>query len=73
MSQRSPEYQAERLKRVYRRKEARKNARLAKIRRYGRQSDDHTCNLCGGEMTWCSSCEVWSSTCCCEYGTCQCS
>jgi len=31
------------------------------------------CINCGGRKTWCSHCRVWSSTCCQEYGTCQCS
>ncbi len=32
-----------------------------------------TCYHCGGQMTWCSCCEVWSSNCCIDYGTCMCS
>lgn len=31
------------------------------------------CHLCGGKMTWCESCQQWSSTCCEDFGTCQCS
>lgn len=32
------------------------------------------CDLCGdGEMTWCTCCKVYSSNCCCDYGTCACS
>ena len=32
------------------------------------------CDLCSdGEMSWCSCCEVYTSTCCCDYGTCMCS
>lgn len=32
------------------------------------------CGLCrDGRLTWCSQCRQWSSTCCQEYGTCQCS
>ena len=32
------------------------------------------CGLCrSGRMTWCSMCQQWTSTCCVEYGTCQCS
>ncbi len=31
------------------------------------------CIKCGGYMTWCSGCEMWSETCCEEYGTCMCS
>ncbi len=33
----------------------------------------NTCDLCGGDASWCSCCEVFSSDCCCDYGTCQCS
>jgi hypothetical protein len=35
--------------------------------------DDNTCLYCGGEMSWCSVCRVWTSDCCQEYGTCECS
>lgn len=31
------------------------------------------CGYCDKHMTWCSQCRQWSSTCCVEYGTCQCS
>jgi hypothetical protein len=31
------------------------------------------CDQCGGQMRWCSHCEVWSRVCCVQYGTCQCS
>lgn len=31
------------------------------------------CNMCQGSMQWCSLCEVWSSLCCVQGGTCQCS
>jgi hypothetical protein len=34
---------------------------------------DSTCPYCGGQMTWCDGCRMWSSNCCEEYGTCQCS
>ena len=67
MSKRTAEYQAERLKRIAIRKEKRKVNRRLKGR------GDNTCPVCGGQMTWCSVCEVWSRTCCEEYGTCQCS
>lgn len=71
MSKRSAEYQAERLKRIAIRKEKRKANRRLKYHRYGR--GDNTCPVCGGQMTWCSTCQVWSRTCCVEYGTCMCS
>ena len=31
------------------------------------------CDVCGGQMVWCSGCEVYSRTCCEQYGTCMCS
>ena len=34
---------------------------------------DGICPLCGGEMDWCDICQQYSSTCCEEYGTCECS
>jgi hypothetical protein len=71
MSKRTPEYQAERLRRTAIRKQKRKDNRRTKYYMYGH--GDNTCNLCGGQMTWCSCCQVWSSTCCCDYGTCECS
>jgi len=35
--------------------------------------DDNTCPDCGGTMEWCESCEMWSKTCCDDFGTCECS
>jgi len=32
-----------------------------------------TCSICGGEMSWCSSCEMWNCFSCDEYGQCMCS
>jgi hypothetical protein len=32
-----------------------------------------TCPDCGGTMTWCTCCEMYSQNCCVDYGTCQCS
>lgn len=71
MSKRSTAYQEERLRRVYLRKEKRKQARQTKYWDYGR--GDSTCPYCGEQMSWCSSCQVWSSSCCVDWGTCQCS
>ena len=71
MSKRTVEYQTERLRRAYLRKETRKQARQTKYWRYGR--GDGTCPDCGGQMSWCSCCQVWSKSCCVDYGTCQCS
>jgi hypothetical protein len=32
------------------------------------------CDLgCGGQMSWCNCCQVYTSTCCIAYGTCLCS
>jgi len=31
------------------------------------------CPECGGEMTWCDICRMYSADCCQEYGTCACS
>lgn len=32
-----------------------------------------TCPDCGGQMEWCEGCQMYSKTCCEEYGTCMCS
>lgn len=37
------------------------------------KEEDTECSNCGGELSWCSSCMMYSRTCCEEYGTCQCS
>lgn len=66
------EYKAERLRRTSLRKEKRRNNREYKKYRYG-DSRDSKCPYCGGIMTWCSCCQIWSSDCCIPYGTCQCS
>lgn len=71
MSKRTTEYQTERLRRVAVRKMKRKAAKQTKYWRYGR--GDKECPDCGGQMHWCSTCQVWSRSCCVEYGTCQCS
>ena len=57
--------------RILNRQQKRKNRWSEKAFRYGRGSQ--TCHMCGGNMSWCSCCQVWSSNCCCDYGTCQCS
>jgi len=69
MSKRSVAYQEERLRRVSIRKAKRKENRKNRHYRYGKK----VCLICGGYMTWCSGCEIWSRTCCEEYGTCECS
>lgn len=35
--------------------------------------DDSNCDNCGGVMTWCEGCRMYSKTCCEDYGTCLCS
>jgi hypothetical protein len=32
-----------------------------------------TCPDCGGMMSWCTCCNMYSQNCCVDYGTCQCS
>jgi len=34
---------------------------------------ESTCEWCGGQMTWCECCQVYSHNCCVDYGTCECS
>jgi hypothetical protein len=69
MSKRTTEYQEERLRRIKIRKAERRIKRKDKKYCYGKK----VCPECGDYMTWCTSCEVWSRTCCEEYGTCKCS
>lgn len=35
--------------------------------------DESVCDYCGDKMSWCNICQVFSRSCCVEYGTCQCS
>ena len=39
----------------------------------GYQGDYAPCDLCGGQASWCSICETYTSNCCVDYGTCMCS
>jgi pyruvate dehydrogenase complex dehydrogenase (E1) component len=64
-------YEAEGQRRMVERKQRRLDRWTAKVHLYGRGTKK--CKMCGGQMSWCSCCEVWSSYCCEEYGTCQCS
>jgi hypothetical protein len=64
-------YKAEGLRRSHIRKEERIAERKRKLYQYGKSSDGR-CPECGGQMTWCSGCQVWSRTCCEKYGTCMC-
>ena len=65
------EYKAEGLRRTKIRKANRLNKWSDKVRTYGRGSA--ICPYCDSYMSWCSCCQMWSSTCCQDYGTCQCS
>lgn len=60
------------LVRANKRKIERKARRAHKIWLHG-PSGRGICPYCGNHMTWCSSCQMWSSYCCEEYGTCMCS
>jgi len=54
----------------------RNQARIAANRaRKKRQRKPRTqrCDSCGGQMQWCELCQMFSKTCCEEYGTCMCS
>ena len=64
-------YKEEGRRRIIVRQIKRKNNWSERVRRNGRGTQQ--CSMCSGQMTWCRTCEVWSSTCCCDYGTCQCS
>ena len=58
-----PAYVAERLRRtVYR-----KQARRTKTKNSGKECPD-----CGGCMSWCTICDVWTKDCCQDYGSCLC-
>lgn len=66
------------LSKIEHRKE-RRNKRLLKKREKAKENymdriRYRPCDLgCGGEMSWCSCCEMYSNNCCIPYGTCQCS
>lgn len=62
-------YKEIRLRREYARKE-RRQARN-KLRLMNKK--DGVCPYCGGQMYYCRICDMWSSSCCKEYGTCMCS
>ena len=50
--------------------------RKAERRAFKKANDKYKtmeCNSCGGRMTWCSCCGVWTQLCCEKYGTCMCS
>lgn len=52
--------------RAERRRKARKQYRIDRVPRTKR------CPFCGGKMTWCEGCGMWSKTCCQDWGSCQC-
>jgi len=64
-------YKAEGRRRITVRQQKRKDNWEDKARKYGRGY--MRCHMCGNDMTWCSTCQVWSSNCCQDYGTCMCS
>lgn len=65
---RTPEQQI-----VYRQQASQRRARRTIKHRQNQKQRGKECPECGGVMSWCSGCEVWSRTCCEDYGTCQCS
>ena len=64
-------YKAEGRNRTLIRQRNRKEKWSQRIRTYGRGAK--RCSDCGNYMSWCSCCQMWSSNCCQDYGTCQCS
>ena len=38
--------------------------------RMNKRDRGQECPHCFRQMSWCSTCEMWSSDCCEEYGTC---
>ncbi len=68
------EYKAEGLRRAYKRLNERAyNWRRRGERGGGNLNNGKLCTFCFGRMSYCSCCEMWSRTCCEDYGTCQCS
>jgi len=60
--------------RIERRKRRRikKGERMREAYKEGRRYKP--CDLgCGGQMSWCDCCQMYSNNCCVPYGTCQCS
>lgn len=50
-----------------------KDSARIKLKIYKKDMGSEICPLCYGEMTWCSICNMWSSNCCQDWGTCLCS
>ena len=65
------EYKAEGLRRMAIRKQERLDNWSKRVYNYGRGTEK--CESCGGYMSWCRTCQVWTRNCCVEWGTCQCS
>lgn len=65
------EYKAIGLGRIAARKQNRLNNWTERVYNFGRGTQK--CEYCGNNMSWCGICQVWSSSCCIDYGTCQCS
>ena len=40
---------------------------------YDYENEYAYCTDCGGQMTWCETCQMYTKTCCQEYGSCMCS
>ena len=49
--------------------------RAEKTKRHRQNQKDRgiICEKCGGVMSWCNTCQMWTRNCCTDYGTCQCS
>ena len=47
--------------------------RMEMSEEYTDYAEVSTCPDCGGMMEWCESCQVWSQSCCQEFGSCECS
>lgn len=61
-------YKEIRIERAYFRRRERNKTHWQNKRDRGEE-----CPYCGGVMSWCSTCQMWSKVCCSEYGTCACS
>ena len=62
-------YKEEGLRRI----KERKKKRLQKFVNRVTEHKNSKCSWCGGQKRWCDICEMWSRSCCEEYGTCMCS
>lgn len=50
-----------------------KDAERLRLKNSGWGGAYSKCYDCGGQKPWCSACEVYTQTCCVDYGTCMCS